>query len=185
MYACFFVPAIGCICVRIGCTPQLRSRRPPTYRVDLTLLFRLPAVLICFTCLLPHDRKSRDRFAVLKTIARTINFSVRLCWVKMDIAVSLGETPSSELVQCELWGIVWRLAVRVGVSQRVIRHSLDFTFNRLCMKLFKTGSIDVVKDSQSYFAFDLPSCDLKRRQDKFILRYVSTGNGFCQFCKKF
>jgi len=27
--------------------------------------------------------------------------------------------------------------------------------------LFKTGSIDVVKDCQSYFAIDLPSCDLK------------------------
>jgi len=40
------------------------------------------------------------------------------------------------------------------------------------MKLFKTGSIDVVKDCQSYFATDLPSCDLKRRQDKFILRYI-------------
>ena len=40
--------------------------------------------------------------------------------------------------------------------------SLDFTFNRLCMKLFKTGSIDVVKDCQSYFATDLPSCDLKK-----------------------
>jgi len=52
------------------------------------------------------------------------------------------------------------------------QHSLDFTFNRLCMKLFKTGSIDLVKDSQSYCAIDLPSCDLKRRQDKFILRYV-------------
>jgi len=39
-------------------------------------------------------------------------------------------------------------------------HSLDFTFNRLCMKLFKTGSIDVVKDCQSYFAIDLPSCEL-------------------------
>jgi len=39
---------------------------------------------------------------------------------------------------------------------------LDFTFNRLCMKLFKTGSIDVVKDCQSYFAIDLPSCDLKK-----------------------
>jgi len=46
------------------------------------------------------------------------------------------------------------------------------------------GSIDVVKDSQSYFAIDLPSYDLKRRQDKFILRYISTVNGFCQFCKK-
>ena len=37
-------------------------------------------------------------------------------------------------------------------------HSLDFTFNRLGMILFK--SIDVVKDCQSYFATDLPSCDL-------------------------
>jgi len=33
-------------------------------------------------------------------------------------------------------------------------HSLDFTFNRLCMKLFKTGSIDVGKDCQSYFAME-------------------------------
>ena len=40
--------------------------------------------------------------------------------------------------------------------------SLDFTFNRVCMKRFKTGSIDVVKDCQSYFAIDLPSCDLKK-----------------------
>jgi len=53
--------------------------------------------------------------------------------------------------------------------------SLDFTFNRLCMKLFKTGSIEVVRDCQSYFDIDLPSCDLKRiRQDKFIIRYIST-----------
>jgi len=29
------------------------------------------------------------------------------------------------------------------------QHSLDFTFNRLCMKLFKTGSVDVIKDCQS------------------------------------
>jgi len=29
------------------------------------------------------------------------------------------------------------------------QHSLDFTFNRLCMKLFKTGSVDVVKNCQS------------------------------------
>jgi len=41
-------------------------------------------------------------------------------------------------------------------------YSLDFTFNRLCMKLLKTGSIDVVKDCQSYFATDLPSCELKK-----------------------
>jgi len=46
----------------------------------------------------------------------------------------------------------------------------DFTFNRPCMKLlFKTGSIDEVKDCHGCFATDLPSCVLKRRQDKFIL----------------
>jgi len=41
-------------------------------------------------------------------------------------------------------------------------HSLDFTFNRFCMKLFKTGGTDVVKDCQYYFAHDLPMCVLKR-----------------------
>ena len=38
------------------------------------------------------------------------------------------------------------------------RHSLDFTFNRLCIKLFKTGNIDAVKDCQSYFATLLLTC---------------------------
>ena len=60
--------------------------------------------------------------------------------------------------------------------------SLDFTFNRLCMKLFKTGSIDIVKDCLNCFAIDLPSCVCKKRQDKFILRYISTVNSFCKFC---
>jgi len=40
--------------------------------------------------------------------------------------------------------------------------TIDFTFNRLCMKLFKTGSIDVVKDCLSCFAIDLPSCICKK-----------------------
>ena len=35
---------------------------------------------------------------------------------------------------------------------------LDFSVNRLCMKLFKTGNIDVVKDCLSFFVIDLPSC---------------------------
>ena len=49
------------------------------------------------------------------------------------------------------------------------------------MRLFKTGSIDVVKDCQSCFAIDQPSCVLIRRQDKFILQYISTVNGFANF----
>ena len=62
--------------------------------------------------------------------------------------------------------------------------SLDFSFNRLCMKLFKTGSIDVVKECQLCFGIDLPSRLLKKRQDTFLMRYNSTDNRFCRFCSK-
>ena len=33
--------------------------------------------------------------------------------------------------------------------------SLDFTVNRFFMKLFKTGSIEIVKQSQEYFNFEI------------------------------
>ena len=49
--------------------------------------------------------------------------------------------------------------------------SLDFTLNRLFMKLFKTTSIDVVTACQSLTDLEVPSCLLKRKTDKFILRF--------------
>jgi len=60
--------------------------------------------------------------------------------------------------------------------------SLDFTFNRLFMKLFKTNSIDVVKTCQSFTGSEVPSCVLKRKTDKFILRFNCVENTFCNFC---
>ena len=82
------------------------------------------------------------------------------------------------------------------------RHSLDFTFNRLSINLYSSRNgnntkaqktnittnetkaaesklIDVVKDCQSYFAIDLPSCLLKRRRDQgkfpvIVVLYVAT-----------
>ena len=60
--------------------------------------------------------------------------------------------------------------------------SFDFTFNRLFMKLFKTKSIDVVKACQSFTGSEVPSCALKRKTDKFILRFNCVENTFCNFC---
>ena len=54
--------------------------------------------------------------------------------------------------------------------------SLDFTFNRLFIKLFKTKSIDVVKACQSFIGSEVPSCVLKRKTDKFILRFNCVEN---------
>jgi len=60
--------------------------------------------------------------------------------------------------------------------------SLDFTFNRFCMKLFKSGNIELVKDCQKYFGLDLPSIVLKKKQDKFVERYKYAANPFCVLC---
>ena len=60
--------------------------------------------------------------------------------------------------------------------------SLDFTFNRLFMKLFKTKSTDVVKACQSFTGSEVPSCVLKRKTDKFILRFNCVENTVCNFC---
>ena len=52
----------------------------------------------------------------------------------------------------------------------------------LFMKLFKTKSIDVVKACQSFTGSEFPSCVLKRKTDKFILRFNCVENTFCNFC---
>jgi len=50
------------------------------------------------------------------------------------------------------------------------------------MKLFNTNSIDAVKASQSFTGSDVPSCVLKRKTDKFILRFNGVENTFCNVC---
>ena len=46
------------------------------------------------------------------------------------------------------------------------------------MKSFKTKSIDVVKTCQSFTGSEAPSCVLKRKTDKFILRFNCVENTF-------
>jgi len=60
-------------------------------------------------------------------------------------------------------------------------HSLDFTYNRLFMKLFMTKSIDVVKDCQYLFGAVLPSVLVLRKADKLALRYQYLENAFCTY----
>jgi len=45
--------------------------------------------------------------------------------------------------------------------------SLDFVIDRLFMKLFKTNKIDVVREFQQYFNFELPSVSIANRAAKF------------------
>jgi len=61
-------------------------------------------------------------------------------------------------------------------------HSLDFTYNRMCMKLFKSSNVELIKECQSYFRCILPSLIVKERCHKFINKYENSFNAFCQYC---
>ena len=62
-------------------------------------------------------------------------------------------------------------------------HSLDFTYNRMCMKLFKSSNIELIKECQGYFRCLLPSLNVKERCQKFVSKYgKGKGKGLDQSC---
>jgi len=50
-------------------------------------------------------------------------------------------------------------------------NSLDFVVNRFFMKLFRTGNINIVREYQIMFQFQLPSELFEKRSKKFIHDY--------------
>jgi len=61
-------------------------------------------------------------------------------------------------------------------------HSLDFTYNRMCMKLFKSSNVELIKECQGYFRCLPPSLNVKERWQKFTSKYDNSVNTFCQYC---
>ena len=70
-------------------------------------------------------------------------------------------------------------ACPLGLSES---RSLDFTFNRLMMKLFKTSNIDIVNDCMLFFEISLPSLVISNRRNKFLAKYCSVANSLCSYC---
>ena len=64
-------------------------------------------------------------------------------------------------------------------------NSLDFTINRLFMKLFKTNSIDIVKYCQYCFGFELPSELWAKRISKLNQNIANCSNSFMARFSKF
>ena len=60
--------------------------------------------------------------------------------------------------------------------------SVDFTFVRFMMKLFKTSNNSIVSECLNYFGVDLPSVLILKRKLKFIEKYCSTVNFLCMYC---
>ena len=54
--------------------------------------------------------------------------------------------------------------------------SLDFSYNRFLMKLFRTSNIDVIYECQVYFGIKLPSQLLEERRSSFFSCYNKSPN---------
>jgi len=63
---------------------------------------------------------------------------------------------------------------------------LSTEYGRFAVSRFQfksVGSIDVIQECRSYFGIELPtvpSCLIKKRQDKFLSRFNSVDNLFCR-----
>jgi len=54
--------------------------------------------------------------------------------------------------------------------------SLDFTYNRCILKLFKIVDMNIIKDCQAYFGTQLPSEILSKRRSEFLEQYSNSTN---------
>jgi len=59
--------------------------------------------------------------------------------------------------------------LEVCALPRRVLHSLDFTINRVLMKLFKTSNIEIIEQCRYFFNIELPSVQLERRFEKFLV----------------
>jgi len=58
--------------------------------------------------------------------------------------------------------------------------SLNFSFNRLPMKLFKTTNISIINDCRLYFGTKPPGELYLKRREKFLVAYNSLDNFLCK-----
>ena len=52
----------------------------------------------------------------------------------------------------------------------------------MCMKLFKSSNIELIKECQRYSRCLPPSLNVKERCQKFISKYENSVNTFCEYC---
>jgi len=58
--------------------------------------------------------------------------------------------------------------------------SLEFTINRVLMKIFRTVSVDVIRECRLWFGIPDIKVLVVNRKKKFLMKYANSANGLCQ-----
>ena len=62
------------------------------------------------------------------------------------------------------------------------KRSLDFTVNRILMKVFKTYDINIIRECQRQFAFAPMHELIEKRTIRFLVKYIALENSICNLC---
>jgi len=62
--------------------------------------------------------------------------------------------------------------------------SLDFTVNRILMKIFRTYSIEIIAECQLFFAFPPVHQLVRNRKTRFLRKYLALENTVCMLCSE-
>ena len=74
--------------------------------------------------------------------------------------------------------LFWSIRTLVKGVKIVERHRS--IINRFCTKLFKTNNIEIVRECQQFFNFELPSIQWAKRCNKFEIKYGASENLLCK-----
>jgi len=62
----------------------------------------------------------------------------------------------------------------------IVLRSLEFTLNRVLMKVFRTTSMDVIAECRYWFGLLEMETLIAKRKQRFMAKYVQSDNVLCQ-----
>ena len=71
-------------------------------------------------------------------------------------------------------------ALEACSTNRTLERSLEFSFTRILMKIFRTRCKDTVTECAYYFGLQSIADLIKKRKMSFLLKFVSSPNSICQ-----
>jgi len=71
-------------------------------------------------------------------------------------------------------------ALEASPINKTQEKSLEYTINRVLMTIFRTVSVDVIRECRLWFGIPDIKVLVVKRKKKFLLKYANSANGLCQ-----
>ena len=100
--------------------------------------------------------------------------------VLSKIGLNASEEVLVHLIKAKCIPILLYGCEAVGMLSRDLA-SMDFSFIRVIMKIFKCNNRHIIDEILSNFGIFKPSELIVKRTERFNVKYLASGNGVCQY----